>query len=79
MAEKPPLRKFLLDGDYFVGAALAAALAKLVLRLLESDAPDKEKNSVRRQWIREEDEEHCGYAFGKKWKGEKCQIFPFHF
>lgn len=30
--ERPPLRKFLMDGDFFVGAGLAATLTKLSLR-----------------------------------------------
>jgi len=38
--EKPPLRKFLLDGDFFVGAALAGCLTKLALRFAEAVASE---------------------------------------
>ena len=34
--ERPPLRKFLMEGDFFVGAALAATLTKLALRFASS-------------------------------------------
>ena len=30
--ERPPLRKFLMEGDFFIGAALGATLTKLALR-----------------------------------------------
>merc|ERR1712227_463057 len=30
--ERPPLRKYLIDGDFFIGAALAGTLTKLALR-----------------------------------------------
>lgn len=30
--ERPPLRKFLMAGDFFVGSALATVLTKLALR-----------------------------------------------
>jgi len=46
--EKPALRKLLLDGDFFVGASLATALAKMALRfeaLQDQDA--RQKNSLR--------------------------------
>ena len=33
--ERPPLRKFLMDGDFFIGAALGATLTKLALRYAE--------------------------------------------
>merc|ERR1719516_903468 len=37
--ERPPLRKYLMEGDFFIGASLAATLAKLALRYtaLEKD------------------------------------------
>ena len=38
--ERPPLRKFLLDGDFFVGAALAGTLTKLALRFAEAVASE---------------------------------------
>lgn len=43
------LRKVLLDGDFFVGAALAAALAKMALRSEELGMEPAELNSVRMQ------------------------------
>jgi len=33
--ERPPLRKFLMDGDFFIGAALATTLTKLSLHFSE--------------------------------------------
>lgn len=30
--KRPPLRQYLMDGDFFIGAALSATLTKLVLR-----------------------------------------------
>ena len=30
--ERPPLRKYLMEGDFFIGAALAGTLTKLALR-----------------------------------------------
>lgn len=43
--EKPQLRQFLLDGEFFLGAALATALTKLSLRYHEigGDVVDKNK------------------------------------
>lgn len=37
--KRPPLRQYLMDGDFFIGAALSATLTKLVLRYadLEQD------------------------------------------
>merc|ERR1740131_871743 len=37
--ERPPLRKYLMEGDFFIGAALGGTLAKLALRFsaMESD------------------------------------------
>ncbi len=37
LKERPPLRKFLMEGDFFVGAALAATLTKLALRFAENN------------------------------------------
>lgn len=31
---RPPLRQYLMDGDFFMGAALGTTLAKLALRYL---------------------------------------------
>lgn len=30
--KRPPLRQYLIDGDFFIGAALASTLTKLALR-----------------------------------------------
>ena len=38
--ERPPLRKFLLEGDFFVGAALAGTLTKLALRFADAVASE---------------------------------------
>ena len=38
--ERPPLRKFLMDGDFFVGAALGATLTKLALRFADAVASE---------------------------------------
>ncbi len=47
-AEKPMLRRFLLEGDFFVATALAGALTKMAMRYQQLDVEDKEKNAVRR-------------------------------
>ena len=44
-ANRPPLRQYLLDGEFFVGAAIACTLAKLALRYLDMEE-DKEKQNV---------------------------------
>ncbi|KAL9984992.1 hypothetical protein ACROYT_G007343 [Oculina patagonica] len=43
--KRPPLRQYLLDGEFFVGAAIACTLTKLALRYLDMEA-DKEKQNV---------------------------------
>ncbi|XP_064614088.1 coatomer subunit beta-like [Liolophura sinensis] len=43
--EKPPLRQFLMDGDFFVGAALATSLTKLALRYLSLTKDTKKQNA----------------------------------
>lgn len=37
--KRPPLRQYLMDGDFFIGAALSATLTKLGIRYgdLEND------------------------------------------
>jgi len=45
LANRPPLRQFLMDGDFFVGAALATTLTKLALRYV-AQTPDKRKQNV---------------------------------
>ena len=32
--ERPPLRKYLMEGDFFIGAAIGSTLTKLALRFL---------------------------------------------
>ena len=41
--ERPPLRKFLMDGDFFIGASLAATLTKLALRFAKAVNNDQTK------------------------------------
>lgn len=43
--KRPPLRQYLLDGEFFVGAAVACTLTKLALRYLDMEE-DKEKQNV---------------------------------
>jgi len=43
---RPPLRQFLMDGDFFIGAALATTLTKLALRYV-TQTQDKRKQHVR--------------------------------
>lgn len=45
LSNRPPLRQYLLDGEFFVGAAIACTLTKLALRYLDMEA-DKEKQNV---------------------------------
>ena len=40
------MRQYLLDGEFFVGAAIACTLTKLALRYLDIEE-DKEKHNVR--------------------------------
>eukprot|EP00055_Hartaetosiga_balthica_P018633 m.134969 g.134969 ORF g.134969 m.134969 type:complete len:950 (-) comp9794_c0_seq1:2904-5753(-) len=42
--EKPELRKMLLSGDFFVGAALSSALTKLSLKFKNTSSSEVEKN-----------------------------------
>lgn len=43
--ERPPLRKYLLGGDFFIGAALATTMTKLALRYAEAVAGDERKKN----------------------------------
>lgn len=43
---RPPLRGFLLDGDFFVAASLATTLTKIALRYV-SLVQEKKKQNVR--------------------------------
>uniref|UniRef100_A0A0K8TT21 Coatomer subunit beta n=1 Tax=Tabanus bromius TaxID=304241 RepID=A0A0K8TT21_TABBR len=44
--KRPPLRQYLMDGDFFIGAALAATLTKLVLRFVDLENNVKEQNRL---------------------------------
>ncbi|XP_055383058.1 coatomer subunit beta [Condylostylus longicornis] len=44
--KRPPLRQYLMDGDFFIGAALAATMTKLVLRYIELESDVKEQNRI---------------------------------
>lgn len=43
--QRPPLRGYLMDGEYFVGAALSSTLVKLALRYSELVSDPKKQNS----------------------------------
>ena len=43
--ERPPLRKYLMDGDFFIGASLATSLTKLALRYAKAHAQDAKKQN----------------------------------
>lgn len=43
---RPPLRQYLMDGDFFVGTTLAATLTKLVLKYFDWEPKDVERNRV---------------------------------
>ncbi|KAL4233382.1 Coatomer subunit beta [Mactra antiquata] len=43
--ENPPLRQYLLDGDFFVGAALATSLTKLALKYVSLTTDTKKQNA----------------------------------
>ncbi|XP_071943606.1 coatomer subunit beta-like [Antedon mediterranea] len=42
---RPPMRGFLMDGDFFVGACLATVLSKLAFRYVDLVASEKKQNS----------------------------------
>lgn len=42
--ERPPLRKYLMEGDFFIGAALGSTLAKLALRFASLVQDEKKEN-----------------------------------
>ena len=47
LLRRPPLRQFLMDGEFFVGAALSTSLTKLALRYVTIvNAPRKQNVSV---------------------------------
>lgn len=43
--DRPPMRQFLMDGDFFVGAALATTLSKLALRYITLTKDRKRQNA----------------------------------
>eukprot|EP00794_Sanderia_malayensis_P017073 gene17073-18793_t len=43
--KRPPLRSYLMDGDFFVGSAIGSTLTKLALRYTELENDAKKKNS----------------------------------
>lgn len=43
---RPPLRQYLMDGDFFIGTTLAATLTKLVLKYLDWESKEVERNRV---------------------------------
>lgn len=43
---RPPLRQYLMDGDFFIGTTLAATLTKLVLKYYDWETKDVERNRV---------------------------------
>lgn len=42
--ERPPLRKYLMEGDFFIGAALGGTLTKLALRFSSLVQDERKKN-----------------------------------
>lgn len=44
--ERPPLRQYLMDGDFFIGATLASTLTKLVLRFIDLEPNEKKQNRL---------------------------------
>ncbi|XP_030567125.1 coatomer subunit beta [Drosophila novamexicana] len=47
--KRPPLRQYLMDGDFFIGAALSATLTKLALRYAELEPDPRTQNRVTTQ------------------------------
>ncbi|XP_065366327.1 coatomer subunit beta [Calliphora vicina] len=44
--KRPPLRQYLMDGDFFIGAALSATLTKLVLRYADLEQEVQAQNRL---------------------------------
>ncbi|XP_022295702.2 coatomer subunit beta-like [Crassostrea virginica] len=44
--ERPPMRQYMMDGDFFVGAALATTLTKLALKYITNTPDVKRQNSL---------------------------------
>ncbi|KAH8305356.1 hypothetical protein KR044_007822, partial [Drosophila immigrans] len=47
--KRPPLRQYLMDGDFFIGAALSATLTKLALRYAELQSDARSQNRLTTQ------------------------------
>ncbi|KAH8343139.1 coatomer subunit beta [Drosophila kikkawai] len=47
--KRPPLRQYLMDGDFFIGAALSATLTKLALRYAELEPEARSQNRLTTQ------------------------------
>ncbi|EDX18284.1 GD15643 [Drosophila simulans] len=47
--KRPPLRQYLMDGDFFIGAALSATLTKLALRYAELETEARAQNRLTTQ------------------------------
>ncbi|KAH8288082.1 hypothetical protein KR054_000052 [Drosophila jambulina] len=47
--KRPPLRQYLMDGDFFIGAALSATLTKLALRYAELEPEARAQNRLTTQ------------------------------
>ncbi len=43
--DRPPLRRYLMDGDFFIGASLATVLTKLSVRFAEDNKTNEKKRS----------------------------------
>lgn len=44
--QRPPLRQYLMDGDFFIGAALATNLTKLALKFIELETNKQKQNRL---------------------------------
>ncbi|CAH3033470.1 unnamed protein product [Porites lobata] len=44
--KRPPLRQYLLDGEFFVGAAIACTLTKLALRYIDIEEKTEKQNVI---------------------------------
>ncbi|XP_037026869.1 coatomer subunit beta [Bradysia coprophila] len=44
--KNPPIRQYLMDGDFFIGAALAASLTKLVLKYTALESDNVSRNRI---------------------------------
>uniref|UniRef100_A0A182TUN0 Coatomer subunit beta n=1 Tax=Anopheles melas TaxID=34690 RepID=A0A182TUN0_9DIPT len=44
--ERPPLRQYMMDGDFFVAATLASTLTKLALKFIQLEPNEKKQNRL---------------------------------